>query len=283
MTNPVVVSYSEIFKWQTCRRQYYYRFIMGLKPIEESDAIQTGVKGHQLLQNFYELLGMGHSKDEAHMLTTKSAMKLLNGKGLVDSNLIKAWTLVDNYIRDNDFTAKAVLIENRFLLPVASFYDDPSLSNVQIGFTPDVVFERNGRKIDVEDAKFVARAWSKSKKNRFQQIKLYQIFLECMGYDISRNVLRFFNVTTGEISVQNYTMSKEEERTLIHDFMEGVTEVVKFKTQAPEIIEKAARTMNYTACQFCQFEYPCTLQAEGKDATNTLNTQFTKSDYDYLR
>lgn len=282
-----IVSYSEVFKYQTCPRQYYYRFILNRAPLEESDAIQTGVKGHKLLQNFYELMAAGKTKEEALETITHNANKLLAGSA-TDFSLLKAWTLVDNYIRATDFTSDAIIIENRFLVPVRQLIgfneaDSYGLANVQIGFTPDVVMERTGGKLDVEDAKFVQRAWSNSKLNRFPQTKLYQIFLSRMGYDISRSLIRFFNVTTAKISTHPYILTAVEEQILLDDFIKGVSEVVKYKTAPEHSLASAPRTMNYTACQFCQFEFPCSLEAEGKDASRTLNSQYVESSYDYNR
>jgi hypothetical protein len=215
----MIISYSEIVKFQTCKRQYFYRFTKGLAPLEESPAISTGVKGHKLLENFYEFLKAGKTKEEARELTTQSAMDLIKREGLaVDPTLLKAWTLVDNYITSTKHFNEAIIIENRFLIPATVIGGDPSLDQVMIGFTPDVVLERPGNMLDVEDAKFVGRAWSKSKLNRFQQAKLYQIFLKRMGYNVTRSSVRFFNVTTGNVSVQNYTMKAQEEAILIERF-----------------------------------------------------------------
>lgn len=290
VSDPIIVSFSEIFKWQTCQRQYAYRFDLGLAPIEESDAIKTGVKGHRLLQSFHELLREGKTKEEALELVQKQARKLMEPqkKGLlsdftIDYNLLKAWTLVDNYIRETDFTSQAILVENRFLFPASLLDNDPILENVQIGFTPDVVFERTGGRLDVEDYKFIQRAWSASKINRFPQVKLYQIFMSLMGYDVSRGILRFFNVQTAKITDKNYILTETEEQNLIYDFMEGVKEVVRYKTVPIETRKQAPRTMNYTACQYCAFEYICSLEAEGKDASHSIETQFAKSTYDYNR
>ncbi len=285
-----IISYSELFKWDTCQRQYYYGFGLGLRPQEENGSINTGVKGHRLLQDFYNLLGEGHSKEEALEIIRGSASKLIKSESITEIGpLLKAWTLVDNYIQTTDFTSEAVIVENRFLFPLSMVAPEsyllayPELAYVQIGFTPDVVFERTGDIVDVEDAKFVARAWSKSKLERFPQAKLYQIFLRRMGYNVSRSIVRFFNVTTGKINEQTYTLSVAEENTLIHDFIEGVLEVLMYRKLDDESKKSARRTMNYTACQFCPYEYICTLEAEGKDATKTMQSQFVKSDYDYTR
>lgn len=278
-----VVSFSEVLKWQTCQRQYYYRFNLGLSPIEESGALATGNRGHKLLETFYELMREGKSKEEALELVTEKAKKLLDSYNGLDFHLLTAWSLVTNYIRETDFTTEALLIENRFLLP-ASFLDyDPILADVQIGFTPDLVTKRKGNRVDIEDAKFVQRAWSKSKINRFPQLKLYQIFMEQMGYDISRTLIRFFNVQTSKVTEKPYVTTAAEKKILTHDFMSGVKEVVRYKSGNPNTFKDTPRTMNYTACQYCSFEFVCSLQAEGKDASRTIATQFEKSNYDYTR
>ncbi len=279
----MIVSYSEVFKWDTCKRQYYYNFGLGLRPQEESDTLSTGIKGHQLLQAFYEAYRSGESKEAALALTLQKAKHMMDAEGAADFPLLKSWTMVDNYIRATDFTSEAVLVENRFLIPFSELDQDPAFDHMLIGFTPDVVFERKGGYFDVEDSKFVVRAWSASKIKRFQQAKLYQIFLRRMGYNITRSSIRFFNTTTNTIKSQDYILTKEEEKSIIYDFTEGVKEVVRYRSQNEDLQKLARRTMNYTACQYCAFEHPCTLEAEGKDASKTLKNLYKKSDYDYTR
>ena len=282
-----VISFSEVYKWDTCHRQWYYRFDLGLKPIEESNAINTGIKGHGLLQFFYRALKEGKTKEEAWEITRRAANLLIKNESMTErAALLVAWTLVDNYIRDTDFTSKAVLVENRFLIPVSavvssSIVDAYRLQDVQIGFTPDVMFNREGNFYDVEDAKFVGRAWPKKKLDMFQQAKLYQIFLRRMGYDVSLSVIRFFNVTTGKITVKNDPLTIDEEKIILDDFLDAVQEVNRYKKSSPEQLKRTRRTANYTTCQFCAFAYPCHLERQGKNATMTLENEYTKSDYDY--
>lgn len=279
-----IVSYSELFKWQTCKRQYYYRFILGWSPPEENDAMVTGSKGHKLLQKFYEALREGRTKSEALEIVTRKAKELMKGKGLlVDTTLLKAWALVTNYIRQTDFNDEYILIENRFLFPASTLDADPILENVSIGFTPDLVTQRAGGWLDVEDAKFVGRTWSDDKLKRFSQIKLYQLFMEEMGYKISRTLIRFFNTEKATITTHPYVMKAPEKLILARDFMEGVKDLIKYKDGPKELLPLAPRTMNYTMCNGCAFVFVCTLEAEGKDASATLATQYVKSDYDYRR
>lgn len=271
-----IVSFSEVFKWDTCQKQYHYSFIQKLRPFETADAMLTGTKGHRLLQDFYSLLKEGKTKEVAQKEIQASASKILLEDGRFDGTLLKSWTLVDNFIRDTEFKAEVAEVENRFLIPLSMI--TPTLTDIQIGFTPDVVFKRTGDFYDVEDAKFVGRAWSKSKKEMFHQAKLYQIFLRRMGYNVSRSSVRFFNVKTGDISVDTAKLETGEEKELITDFVDAVTEVVNYRRTQPS---RGRRTQNYTTCQYCPFQYPCYLERQGKDATKTLEANYMKSDYDY--
>lgn len=277
----LIVSFSEISKWDTCKLQYYYSFVLGYRPSEESEAISNGIIGHDLLQSFYESMKQGNSKEEAIETVHHKAKIHLDRakKNLNSKSLLTAWTLVDNYIRDTDFTSEAFLVENRFLIPVEMLTGNPFFKDVQIGFTPDIVFKRQGDFYDVEDSKFVGRAWSKNKLDMFPQAKLYQIFLRRMGYNVSRSGVRFFNVATGKTAVSYEQLSSLEEDVLIESFLGAVAEVVEYRNNPYTL----RRTFNYSTCQYCAFVTPCSMEAQGKDASKTFKYFFIKSAYDYTK
>ncbi len=278
----MIVSFSEIAKFQTCKRQYNYRFGMGLKPIEESGAISLGIKGHNLLEMFYKLLADGKTKEEALVIIRSYVVEQMKKSFDPDFNALKAWTLVENYINETDFTSSVVYVESAFIIPASSLTDDPFFADVKIGFTPDLVLERKGGWLDIEDYKFTERIWSQKRLNRAMQLRLYQIFLETLGYEVSRTVFRFFNVKTGKIVAHPYIMSATQKKSITADFLDGVRDVVVYRRNLkPTPVNNGARTLNNTACGFCAFEFVCTLEAEGKDASHTIKYQFTKSGYGY--
>lgn len=287
----MIISYSETLSWDSCPRQYYYQNVLNLTPNELSEPITTGVKGHHLLQSFYRALQEGKDKETAKDYVYQSAKHLMESP-FFDPNsmdLLKAWSLVNKYIDDTDFNVEIIEVENRFLIPLSYFYDDPFLSDVTIGFTPDVVFKRPGNYCTVEDSKFVGRAWSQKKLHRFPQAKLYGIFLRKMGYNITRSSIRFFNTTKSTITDYGDTPTLQEEKILIRDFVATVKEIVNYKRAAlaiyddPQAMSNTRRTMNYTQCDHCFFEQPCTMQAQGKEeqASKILKHMFRKNDYDY--
>lgn len=286
----MIISYSELKTWDTCQKQYHYSFGLGLRPLEESEAITTGTQGHKLLQAFYTALSEGKDRKEAIELTHKKAQHLIKQDGL-GSPLIKAWTIVNNYIQTCEIKAEAVLVENRFLFPIHKLTDGfpeelfpenlmDFFGTVEIGFTPDVVMKR-GFFYTVEDSKFVSRTWPKSKLNHFQQAKLYQIFLQRMGYNVTQSAVRFFNLETGKVELHPSVLNKAEEDLIIKDFIHGVMDIYYYRNSVQEVKDSARRTMNYTSCQFCPFNFPCLLEAQGKDASKTLKNLYKKNDYDY--
>lgn len=277
----MIVSFSEVSKWDTCKLQYFYNFSMGLRPLEETESISNGIVGHKLLQSFYESLQAGKTKLEAAEATHRKAIEYMDSakQNLNSKSVLIAWTMVSNYIKNADVTAKTILVENRFLIPVSMLDNDCSLSNVQIGFTPDVVFERAGGFLDVEDSKFVGKGWSAKKLDMFPQAKLYQAFLRRMGYNISRAGIRFFNLATGKVTTHFEALPEEEETILLKQFVEAVAEIVDYRNDP----FKPRRTFNYSTCQYCAYETPCNMEAEGKDASRTFKYFFMQSDYDYTK
>jgi len=279
----IVVSYSEIAKRDVCARQYYYRYILDLQPLTETVPIATGKKGHKLLQTFYTLLSQGKTVEESIKIVEAQAVGMIKAKMVTDGSLLNAWTLVHNYMLAYKLTkSESVIVENRFQVPASRFSDDPVFKDVMIGFTPDLVTQRMGGFCDIEDAKFVGKAWSDAKLDQYQQLRLYEIFLKEMGYNISRTILRFFNTATGNIVEHKYATTAFERRVIIDDFLVAVKSAVLFKRQSPEdILKQSRRTLDTNTCQFCQFKFPCSLERKGHDASNTLKTEYTKSDYNY--
>lgn len=278
------ISYSEISAWDVCQRQHYYSYTLGLVPTVLPEAINTGTNGHTLLQVFYSALKAGLSQEQAQAMMHTKAKQLVSASGFVDPTILTTIAIIDAYIKDYDSDAKVLFSETRIILPLSRLTDDPFFANVQVGFTPDVVFERKNGFCDVEDFKFVKRAWSDKKTKHFKQTKLYQIFLRTLGYDVSRGSIRFFNTTTGNVTVDNKNLTLAESLTLTKDFLETVREVVLRKRAIKEGTydpEATRRTMFYINCDNCFFSDPCMLEAKGISPDLTFRLHYKKNEYSY--
>ncbi len=281
----MIISFSETLTWDSCQRQYYYQRVLNKMPNDHPDAMSTGTKGHQLLQSFYRAIQTGADKDSAKDYVDKAARQMMQSPFFdpATGDLLKAWSLVSKYIDETDFNVEILEVENRFLIPLSLFTDEPLLQDVQIGFTPDVVFRRKGGFCTVEDSKFVGRAWSQKKLNRFPQAKLYGIFLRKMGYNVTQASIRFFNTTKLTITTHPDTMTPQEPEILLRDFTNTVREIVNYKRAADDeiVLSETRRTMNYSSCQYCFFEQVCTAEAQGKDSSKLLKYMYRDSNYDY--
>jgi PD-(D/E)XK nuclease superfamily len=238
--------------------------------LENSDAIDTGNFGHKLMEIFYRAIATGSTKEEALLRVRHTLPKHK------EPFMIRSWVLVENYVNDLDIKGTAVAIEESFVVETEYEFN--------IGFTPDLIWWYNDKRLDVEDYKFVQRAWSPRKKARYTQLDVYRCLLLKHGLDVRKGILRFFNVTTGQVDLKEYTANPFRLERMYYEFITAAQTVHAFKNLHPEEQEALAiRTLNYNTCQWCDFEYPCNLELDGKSAEKTLQTQFKDLDYGYER
>lgn len=264
----MIISFSQVYCWQTCKREFYYKYGLGLTPANESNAIAIGVYGHKLLETFYKALQKGATKEEARIAIQSHK---LNYETL---EMVNAWVLVDNYIRALDLKGSIVQVERAFILPTAM--------DLTIGFTPDLIWDYKDKRLEAEDYKFIGRQWPNNKLARYSQLNLYTTFLERLGYDVKLGTLRFFNVKTMKISKKEYTPSRIVKDRLYEEFIVAALEAAEFLSlPVAEQKDIAIRTINYTVCQWCKFNFPCTLELEGKDASKTFAAEYVENTYGY--
>lgn len=273
-----VISYSEVTIHQQCTQRYYYHFGLGLKPIEQSAAISTGVDGHKMLERYYKGLRSGKSQESALSSMHNSEERMTGEK-------LKAWMLANAYAKDFNSKGQPLMVEEPIVYAPKESLELGvlGLNQLKVGFTPDLVWETKAGHIQVEDYKFVGRAWSKSKLRHYRQLNLYIAFLQELGYKVTEGVLRFFNTTTNQSSSYSFKPSAAELKLLKIDFVREALKIREFRTQpVAEMAEQATRTLNYSICSYCPFNYPCSLEAKGLSAARTFATQYTENDYGYI-
>lgn len=68
------ISVSRIKLFKACRRAYQFRYLEGLKPVEQAESLKTGTNYHELLEGLYktgELSGLGLDKESAMAVAYK--------------------------------------------------------------------------------------------------------------------------------------------------------------------------------------------------------------------
>lgn len=273
-----VISYSEVAIYQQCTQRYYYHFGLGLKALDMGPAITTGIDGHKMLERYYKAVLEGKDQESA-------LAKMHNSVETMTAEKLKAWMLANSYAQEFSSKGKPLLVEEAII-----FKPEESLSlgvlgldGLTVGFTPDLVWETKNGHIQVEDYKFVGRAWSKKKLAHYRQLNLYIVFLRALGYNVTEGILRFFNTTTNQSSSYSFKPTSRELEILKNDFVKEALKVREFRLQpVVEMREAASRTLNYSTCSYCPFNYPCSLEAKGLSAQKTFATQYTENDYGYI-
>lgn len=275
-----VVSYSEVSIFQYCTRRFYYQFGLGLRPIEQGKAIGTGVEGHTFLERFYKKLQSGATQADA-----LDFMFEHNPKNTISGEKLKAYTIASGYARDLKLQGEPWAVEQPVIVKPTEHISHGVLgiNDLYIGFTPDLVWEKPNGFLEVEDYKFSGRDWNPKKVSHYRQLNIYNALLREQGHNVSRGILRLFNTTTGQNREIIFDPSIKELTILKSEFVRAALQVKEFKElPITEQREIAIRTLNYQSCGFCPYTFPCSLEAQGKDATRTLETQFTHSDYGYI-
>lgn len=259
-----LVSYTAVSTFLTCPREFYYRFVLNRTPIEQSKAITQGVVGHTMLESFYRDIRDGVDRETAR----QNMQHYLPSHMTVEMS--KVWALVDNYVRDLTLEETLLFVEDPMTVPVA---DD-----LEVAFTIDLAWLYKAKWIELEDYKFIGRTWPNNKLIRYSQLDIYMAMLRKLGYPAKKGTLRFFNLEINKIQKKVYEPSEVKLARVYEEFVMNAWKVKDFLDLPLENQQEfAVRTLNYNTCQYCQFVYPCDLELEGKDASNTLATQYKEN------
>lgn len=262
----MIISYSEVKSGQACMYRYYYQYGLGLVPKHEGNAINAGHAGHSIMKVFYRAIRNGSTRQDALEL---ARLELDKYTSLHDFNerAVRAWALAEHYISNLSLKGTPVLVDEPLQLDLTSEY------GFKIGFTPDLLWDDV-----VEDYKFVGKAWSNNKQDRYSQLDLYTVFLRMMGYTVNRAVLRFFNLQTNKVTQKTIDINPTKLNTVFNDFVKKASELRDFK-ELPVAAQRleATRTFDEGTCNWCKYILPCTYELSGLDASKTLSTQFREN------
>lgn len=252
--------------------RYYYQYVLGIYPRDETIPIQTGNAGHFNLEQFFKAIADGATKEEA-----LEKMIPVN----MSPHALKACALATQFcMKFNINSGKPILVEEAFVVPLQG--------GVKMGLRPDLVWEFNSGKQGLFDAKFTGRSWSDEGAEQHYQLPAYQHYLntEC-GYHISTLNYIFFNTrdnAQGEhkFRIKTFTISPEEAATVSNDQIKALDKVLEFRENPASYTRLAAKRINNVhVCTYCPFKMPCRFERKGKDATGVLAIQYTSNTYGY--
>lgn len=268
----MIVSGSEIATLNSCEMQYYYQFVLGLWPKDESVAISQGKAGHTNCEQFFKAIQLGATKEEALQEMIPVAM---------DAESLKACSLASKFCEDfNVASGKPLLVEEQKVVPLEG--------RVKIGLTPDLVWRYNSGKVDLIDFKFSGRAWSQEASEIHYQLPSYRYYL-AKNFGIKADKLKYVyfntkNQNEDKYKIHTFTVTDQETEEVVRDQIKSIDRLIEFREAPVAWSRKEAKRINKVfVCDYCPFKFPCRLGRKGleKKEQQALNLMYTQNTYGY--
>lgn len=300
MSEPIVISHSEVESFLSCQMKHYYAFgdsthgaMSGLEPKTFSDSLFRGISGHEALQVLYKALSEGAAYKEAadqsltalqmigvrpevlrvpsHLnIITDLAMRILpryyNGAGL--EKYKEGWRPA--YVEET-FRLEFDFGDGHFIYP----------------FKPDVIMRDPSGNLWVWDHKFVYNFYTDDQINLLPQIPKYIGALRATGLHIKGgfyNQLRWREVKDLDKHVlqTRFVPTDERVKNAFRQQYKVMQEIAARKLLSPEEWhDDSTRVLSTMVCKSCSFKYLCTAELNGTDTTLMKRIEFSPNSYGY--
>lgn len=268
----MIVSGSEIATLNSCEMKYYYQFVLGLWPKDESVAISQGKAGHTNCQQFFEAIQAGLTKEEALQAMIPVAM---------DAESLKACSLASKFCQDfNVDSGRPLLVEEQKIVPLEG--------RVKMGLTPDLVWGYHSGKVDLIDFKFSGRSWSQEASEIHSQLPSYKRHLaKHLGIKADKLKYVYFNTknqTEDKYKVHQFEVTDYEAEEVVRDQIKSIDRLIEFRESPVAWSRKEAkRTSHVFVCDYCPFKFPCRLGRKGleKKEQQALDMMYAHNTYGY--
>mgnify|MGYP003295993077 CR=1 FL=1 len=281
------VSQSEVDSRLSCQRKHYYAFgfthpseddTVGLQPTHHSDSLTRGTIGHKVLEDYYQAIKDGHSRQSA-MLTARDAHIKAMGENPhqaeMYSETLQFFLNYHEFYMDEEY--EPLILEYNFEYQIHEELIFP--------FKPDAIFKHKPTgKIYVVDHKFLYRFYQDRVFPILPQLLRYAYALRQMGYQVDGYIYNMVS-TDKRAQPQNRFKRHKVEFTKAHDrkmvkvfgeMLETMEEIVAAKKD--ELWEaKVKRNMSSFSCANCPFLELCTAELEGQPGIGLLVKQFYES------
>lgn len=274
------VSNSETIEFQSCKRKYYYSYILRLQPKYPSIPLVKGNFGHDLLDTYYTAKML--ADDEVGPIDAVKENFLRTYNGAADPEISNA------YLETYDIVRRYLANHNPFHNPVEveTTHKVPLSGRVGIAFKIDLLDDTDGVRTLV-DHKFTSRAFTQKKIATTAQLFKYMAALDLDDQPVDRVVIN-------QIMFQRNAPWPHQALDMDIDIITARMYLIEH-TKTAEVIERwhndlddnevenlATRCFNWLVCQYCPFFSLCqndlTLQRPREDI---IDEEFEPNTYGY--
>lgn len=278
------ISNSEVASWLTCRRKYYFEYVLELESKQTSSAISKGVLIHAMLEAYYAAKAMGYTEAECREASMEPIMDAAQGKYADMSDLGKTRDLVMGYFSHYEEADgqryKVYAVETKMK---ADLSDDFAM----VG-TVDLIWQ------DMTDGKFLMvdhkssyNFWTDMQAGISGQFVKYVFLGKAAGLDIKGAMVN--QIRTRELKEGNelyrrawVNPSEVKIRNVMASHVVASQEIVNFRENAH--IDMAVPIYDKYGCSNCPFLPLCDSVSNGAPIQYQITADYQKrTSYGYAQ
>lgn len=275
------ISNSEVQAWDSCRRLYWFAFVLNLKPKALQRALDRGTLGHEAMSVYitHRLAGLNHPQAMARMQEFWVSVKNVP----IDVKM-ETLFLFDRYMQYHQGWPQWKLLgtEERVDLQLTDELTIPIRYDLMV---EDI---KTG-KILVGDFKFTYDFWKPNDHSLNGQMFKYITVLQANGYKVDGGFLE--EIRTRKLGAEKasdhrnlwktttYYPSIARRRNSLKQHIQTSLEIIDYRNLSIEEQEDQARPIlnKHGACRFCSFAPICIAKLDGKDITFDIEQDYEQN------
>lgn len=280
------VSNSEVTAWLTCRRQYYYAFVLELTPKSTPTPLARGTLGHSAFQRYAEgrLQGMSHEVALKYSQTVfTDAMSEIGIEVVMETKF-----LYDRYMAHHKGWPNWEILgtEQRIDCQITDTLSMPMRYDMYVREV------KTNRRLIV-DFKFAYDFWSPEDHDLNGQNPKYITVMNNAGMPVDGAVLE--EIRTRKLGTEksadpknlwrrtHYFPSITKKRSVLKQHIGASLEIENFRSLSDDKMQDSAIPVlnKHGACKYCNFKELCIIDLEGGEKNVAIEVGFTKNTYGY--
>lgn len=276
-------SHSEVEQFEACERRHYYSYGMKIEGRTVSDALARGNVGHAALAQYYQLLMVGVSEDNAvdeAFAVARSEMRKYN---VFDPDKLLAETLTLLGMYFDQYEGEPIKV-----LEVEILHNAQLTSEFVMPIKIDLIAEIPPYGVIALDHKFCNDFFSVDKIDLSPQLPKYYAALDALGKRVDGvwyNEIRYRNTKDNNADPSlrfrrtPVILTPKKVVGIMRDQMMAAKRITHYKSLS--LVEWEQQTLRNTLhCQMCPFTLLCSSDLDGgQDSDLIVNSFFDPKEY----
>lgn len=282
-TEARLISNSEITTWLTCRRRYYYEYVLNIEPKVFSEPINQGILIHAILEEYYAAKALGLPEEDCRHNADEPISVALDRGDLDIAVLLKTRSLMEryfNYYEEEDKQYEIYAVESKLSKQL-----DPKFNMVG---TVDLIWrDINTDTYYVVDHKSSYNFWTDDQASISGQMPKYVILGKELGINVTTAMVN--QIRTREMKSTNgkdyfkraYVKPNDHRlRDVEQQHRNASKEIIAFREG--EDGSEPVPIYNKFYCSNCPYLDLCQATADGTDLTYIVKHNYkTRQGYGY--